>query len=374
MLSWCEGYLAKNGDPDPRSSAQWLVGHATGLQKIELYLDLDRTLNAAELDFMRDAVRRRAKGEPLQYLTGSAPFRFITVEVEPGVLIPRPETEVLVSVLLDMLPKSPRRIATDSHSREELEALLDARTGEAHKAGQSQSQRADGVLAGDEATAGQVVGAAQDEAANDTADAVCPADNADSAPSAGHTAASHRDLLQVLEIGTGSGCIACSLASERGDVAVTATDISSVAVSLARHNAERLQVADRVEVLECDLGDGISPDRYGTFDALISNPPYIPTEVYRNLIPEVHDYEPRLALDGGADGLDFFRRLLPFAAQVLKPGGAFCCELHEESLASARILAEEAGYTEVAIIEDMAGRPRIIAARTPSRCVGQNGE
>ncbi|MGI6591545.1 MAG: N5-glutamine methyltransferase family protein [Eggerthellaceae bacterium] len=332
MLSWCEGYLAKHHDPDPRASAQWLVGHATGLQKIELYLDLDRVLNSAELDFMRDAVRRRAKGEPLQYLTGSAPFRFITVEVEPGVLIPRPETEVLVSSLLDMLPKAPRRVATDSHPVDEIEEIL---ANQAHAQSIAPSDNEDEDLTDAASVTGDDVG----------------------------RSSSGNQMLQILEVGTGTGCIACALATERSDVEVTATDISPLAVDLARKNVRRLNVGDRVSVLECDLGAAIAPEAMGTFDALISNPPYIPTQVYQGLDIEVHDYEPRLALDGGADGLDFYRRLLPFAKDALKPAGAFCCELHEDCLSHAATLAEDAGFSDIAIIDDMAGRPRVLTAR-----------
>lgn len=339
MLQWCEGYLRRHGDPDPRGSAQWLVEHATGLSKIQLYLDMDRALNASELDFLRDAVRRRAKGEPLQYLTGTAPFRFITVEVRPGVLIPRPETEVLVSELLDMLPKRQRRIALDSHTEDELEELLAARA-EKLRAASDETASSDGQS--EEGDGGE----AGDSASNDGED---------------------DSLLQVLEIGTGSGCIACSIATERPDVQVTATDISPVAVELARANAQRLGVSDRVSVIECDLGEGIVPEALGTFDGLISNPPYIPTAVYEALDSEVHDYEPKLALDGGLDGLDFYRRLLPFALQALKPGGAFAVELHEDCLDTAKELTQQAGFACIDIVADLNGKPRVIKARKPAR-------
>lgn len=370
MLDWCTGYLGKHGDTDPRGSAQWLVSHATGLEKIELYLNLDRVLNAGELDFMRDAVRRRAKGEPLQYLTGSAPFRFITVEVAPGVLIPRPETEVLVSTFLDMLPAAPKRVATDSYTSEELERLLASKRADDRPAGDV--PHVDDAPDAEQEFAPAFIEAPKpgqqapgDEAGLEAVPAPAVPDSP-TAPVTGPAAkAAVSPALHVLEIGTGSGCIACSLASERPDVQVTATDISSNAVALARRNAQRLKVADRVEVIDCDLGAGLAPETMGTFDGLISNPPYIPTAVYQGLDAEVHDYEPQLALDGGPDGLDFFRRLLPFGLKALRPGAPFAVELHEESLDQAKRLAEDAGYTETRIVADMAGRPRILAARTP---------
>lgn len=397
MLEWCTGYLEKHGDPDPRGSAQWLVGHATGLKRIELYLDMDRVLNAGELDFMRDAVRRRAKGEPLQYLTGSAPFRFITVQVAPGVLIPRPETEVLVSTLLEMLPKAPHRIATDSYSEQELEQILASRhtvadqgqqEGQELQQAESESEQEFGpafieapkvdsgaqsdTMAeeayGDQPEVGSSAVTAQDglsEAGASGAHAVAAGAHLPNEGAQGLQRQKAAPLLHVLEIGTGSGCIACSLANERSDVRVTATDISAVAADLARRNAQRLGVSDRVQVICCDLGAGLDSAELGTFDALISNPPYIPTAVYEGLQPEVHDYEPQVALDGGPDGLDFFRRLLPFGLQALKAGAPFTIELHEDSLEQAKQLAEDAGYQDVRIVSDMAGRPRILAARTP---------
>lgn len=386
MLDWCTGYLEKHGDADPRGAAQWLVSHATGLEKIELYLNLDRVLNAGELDFMRDAVQRRAKGEPLQYLTGSAPFRFITVEVAPGVLIPRPETEVLVSTFLDMLPAAPKRVATDSYTSEELKRLLASKhaddgeedaAGAAEGTGDEEQQFAPafieapkpGQRAADDASA---AGNSVARAAGAMKAMAHPAATSTSGPAAPMVAASPKvpaadPALHVLEIGTGSGCIACSLASERPDVKVTATDLSPDAVALARRNAQRLHVADRVQVIHCDLGADLPPESLGAFDGLISNPPYIPTAVYEGLDAEVHDYEPQLALDGGPDGLDFFRRLLPFGLQALCPGAPFAVELHEDTLDQAKQLAEQAGYTQVRIVADMAGRPRILAARTPER-------
>lgn len=344
MLGWCEGYLGKRRDPDPRASAQWLVEHATGLRKIELYLNMERALDSDELDFLRDAVRRRAKGEPLQYLTGTAPFRFITVEVSPGVLIPRPETEVLVSELLEMLPGRPRRVALDSHTEEELEKLL--------------SERKERLRGG----TGEIPSKMREEGETESGEDASAATDKMETPA-----------LQVLEIGTGSGCIACSIATERPDIQVTATDISPIAVGLARRNAQRLGVSDRVSVIECDLGDGIVSEALGTFDALVSNPPYIPTSVYEGLETQVHDYEPKLALDGGPDGLDFYRRLLPFSMSALKAGGALAVELHEDCLDEAKKLALQAGFVHVDVACDLNGKPRIVKARKPISSDGAIG-
>ena len=189
------------------------------------------------------------------------------------------------------------------------------------------------------------------------------------APGAADAKAGGADLtaprpLLVADLCTGSGCIACSLAFEHPDVRVIATDIAPEAAALARENVTALGLDDRVAVLECSLGAGIGEKRLGTFDAVVSNPPYVPTAVMAVLPAEVADFEPALALDGGADGLDLFRPLAAWAARALKPGGVMACELHEGHMDAARAVAEAAGFTELRIVDDLAGRPRVLIGRT----------
>ena len=130
--------------------------------------------------------------------------------------------------------------------------------------------------------------------------------------------------LRVREVGVGTGCIALSIASERPDTDVVATDVSPEAISLARRNRDALGLEDRVQLIECDLVSGVPKDYAETFCVLVSNPPYIPTEVLKTSVPaEVKEFEPRLALDGGNDGLDVYRRLLQEAPRMLAPGGCF---------------------------------------------------
>ena len=167
----------------------------------------------------------------------------------------------------------------------------------------------------------------------------------------------------MADICTGSGCIACALATEHELVHVVATDIAPEAVALARENVEACGVPERVEVVQCDLGEGMAPELLGAFDLVVSNPPYVPTDVLATLASEVSDYEPALALDGGADGLDVFRRLLAWCKAALKPGGAFAFELHETCLDTAATLAQQAGYSDVTITEDLAGKPRVLSGR-----------
>ncbi len=311
ILEWIEGYLAQHGDESPRVAAQWLVSEALGVSRMQLFLDADRPLTADERGVLRDWTRRRAAGEPLQYITGETAFRHITVKVRPGVLIPRPETEVLVSEALALLPAAPK-------PQDALDAELLRQYAE---------------LGGD----------------------------IDAESSEGP----ERDLL-VADICTGTGCIACSIASEHARTRVVATDISPDAIALARENVDALRLAERVNVLECDLGEGIDQALLGTFDLVVSNPPYIPTAVLADVPREVAGYEPVLALDGGDDGLVVFRRLLEWCARALAPGGAFAFELHETCLDDAAAEADYAGFADVRVIEDLAGRPRVLAGRKRS--------
>ena len=384
-LDWVRGYLERKGDENPRVSSEWLLSEVCGLRRIELYLNPERPLDRAELDTLHDYVARRASGEPLQYITGEAPFRYIAVKVRPGVLIPRPETEVLVSEALACLPAPAKREAawnTESAEKEaEAVAQLKARIREAAEAAASQRQQdgeaalalgsasADG--AGDDAESAR--GAVEDAAPSASESLAEPGDSVavEGASSGGGAAAAESAALPsdepeyclVADICTGSGCIACSMASERDDVRVIAVDVDAGAVALARENAQALGLHDKVRVLQGDLGEPVPPRYLGRFDVVVSNPPYVPTGVLAEIPREVADFEPALALDGGADGLDVFRRLAAWARIALKPGGAFACELHETHLDQAAEVARAAGFESVRIVDDLAGKPRVLVAR-----------
>lgn len=286
VLDWTCGYLERRGDEHPRLSAEWLLAAVTGLSRVELYVNFDRPLDASELAEMHAAIERRAAGEPLQYVTGEMPFRHIVLRCERGVLIPRPETEVLVDAALEGV------------------------------------DRAKGRGAGAEGG------------------------------------------VRVLEVGTGTGCVALSLASERPGTLVTATDLSPRAVALARRNREALCLEEAVDIVECDLASDVSDELMGTFSVLVSNPPYIPTRVLAEEVPaEVRDFEPELALDGGEDGLDVFRRLLELAPTALEPGGTLTVELFEEGLGTAAELTRtQGGWASVEVREDLTHRPRVLVA------------
>ena len=171
-------------------------------------------------------------------------------------------------------------------------------------------------------------------------------------------------IARVLEVGCGTGCISLSLAWERrGHVTCTATDIEPRAIDLATKNRDALGLtADEVAFSLTNLVSSIPREEWGTFDVLVSNPPYIPTGVMRSLPHEVKDFEPDLALEGGADGLDIFRRLLNAAPYMLRAGGLFACELYEGALDAAAELCRQAGLSDVRIVHDLTDRPRIVRA------------
>lgn len=311
MLDWCSDFLGKHGDPNPLLSAQWLVCGATGLERIELYTNYDKPLSVEEKGYLRDAVRRRAAHEPLQYIVGETFFRLIPVKVRPGVLIPRPETEMLAGECIDWI-KSRYADGRKAHSMRPL---------------------------GGEALSSGVEPGGSDKAAI-------------------REMASPRPT--VVEIGSGSGCVSCSIAYEVPEVRVIATDIDATAIEVTLQNVELLGLQDKVEVLECDMGAAVPTDLFGSVDVVVSNPPYVPTGVCGTLDEEVRAYEPMLALDGGEDGLDVARRLFSFAASALRPGGLLAVELFEGHMDTAAELAREAGFDDVVIIKDLADRPRIL--------------
>jgi release factor glutamine methyltransferase len=167
----------------------------------------------------------------------------------------------------------------------------------------------------------------------------------------------------ALDLGTGSGCIALALAAEDPFVRVTAVDVSEAAVELARHNAARLGLGDRLRILHSDLFAALPPEE--RFDVIVSNPPYIPATEYEALEPNVRYYEPRLALHGGADGLDVYRRLVPDALGRLRAGGTLALEVGVGQAAAVRALfAAAAGYGAPLERADLGGVARVVWAAT----------
>ena len=153
-----------------------------------------------------------------------------------------------------------------------------------------------------------------------------------------------------------------SIAIEFEPCQVHACDVSAEALEYARRNVDAAGAADVVSLYQGDLGAAIPAQLAGAFDCIVSNPPYIPDQLMGKLPQEVAAYEPTLALDGGADGLEVFHRLIPWAAASLKPGGLFACELFEESLDAALEIAFAVGFSSAEIKQDLTGRPRYLVA------------
>ena len=267
VLKGASDFLAKQGVESPRLNAEHLVAHVLGVKRLELYLQFDRPLGESERAPLRDLIRRRGTGIPLQHLLGSVEFCGRIFRSDARALIPRPETEQLVERVL-ALP-SP-------HS--------------------------------------------------------------------------------ILDVATGSGVIAISLALECPDAIVTATDISPEALSLARENASLLG-AERITFLQVDLLPG-GTDRY---DLITANLPYIPTAEIPGLSREV-GHDPLLALDGGADGLDLIRRLVSEARERLSPGGRILLEIGQGQAEEVMACLAGHNYRDILPLPDYQGVLRFIEA------------
>jgi release factor glutamine methyltransferase len=163
---------------------------------------------------------------------------------------------------------------------------------------------------------------------------------------------------RILEIGTGSGCVATATAHEKQDARITATDVSLVALSLAAENLKAAGVSNCVRLLCCDIFDALRPGP--NFELICSNPPYVPSGVIPTLEPEAARFEPELALDGGPDGLDVIRRVAARAGDFLKEGGALILEIGDGQEESVERILADAGFRAPRIFKDLAGRPRVV--------------
>lgn len=267
-------FFASKGLENARLQAELLLAAVLGVKRLDLYLQFERPLHRSEVDRYREYVRQRLRRVPVQYITGVAAFRHLELAVTPAVLIPRPETEVLVDVALELLPEGGR----------------------------------------------------------------------------------------VLDLCCGSGAVALALAQEAAAAQVVAADVSAAALEAAKANAQRCGLAGRVE---WHCGDLFAP-LCGTapFDLIAANPPYVRRGDLAQLAPEVRDYEPQLALDGGEDGLAFYRRIAQEAADFMRPSGYLLLEVGDgQSAAVADLLTRSERLTEVHIRPDLNQIPRIVVAQ-----------
>ncbi len=367
ILDWTRNDLEHNGDEHPRLSAEWLLSAATGKSRVELYLNFDQPLTPAELKAMREGVVRRRAGEPLQYVTGEVPFRHIILRCERGVLIPRPETEILVAAALKGVDAAAKRrallpeeeIVAEEDESLEPQAIQETKDLDQTSSASLTSPLSDGNVEYVPIQTEEVLQASETESFSeggaDVPD-VSKNDELDIEKLSPHK-------VRVADLCCGTGCIGLSIASEREDVVVWEGDLSEQAVSLTERNRDALNLTSRVTVAQGDLYEALPGELAGTLDVIVSNPPYIPSAVVPTLPQEVVGYEPGLALDGGKDGLDLFRRLLEGAPQWLAPEGMLCVELFEDSLDAAAALAQDQkGWAHVEIRPDLTGRPRVLIA------------
>jgi release factor glutamine methyltransferase len=287
-------------------------------------MDLERPLSEDELTRIRELVRRRRTGEPIAYLVGKRELWGRSFLVTPAVLVPRPETETLIERALEILPGGARRVR-----------VSDARAARAAAAGASAPVAAasnEGAAA--EATQGE--GVSEEGVADEVGE------------------------TRVLDLCTGSGCIAVTLACERPRLRVDATEISEDAAAVARSNAEALGVDGRVRVLVGDLFAPVAGDQ--RYALVVANPPYV-AENDPALEAAVAAHEPAVALFGGRDGLDVLRRIAADVLGVLEPGGAVLVEVGAgQANEVARVFAAH-GLDDTTVHCDLAGIERVVEAR-----------
>jgi release factor glutamine methyltransferase len=268
--------LAAAGVAAPEWDAERLLRHVLGWDRAALVANPDRVVPDTEAERYRALVRRRASREPLQYVLGTQAFWKHEFLVTPAVLIPRPETELLVETSLELVKGVEKPV--------------------------------------------------------------------------------------IVDVGTGSGCIALSIAAEREDAEVHATDVSGPALHVAHQNAQRLGLEGRVAFHEGHL---LEPVAGLEAHLVVSNPPYVDPANREALAPEVRDHEPEPALFPPADALSVYRRLVPAAAALLRAGGALAVEISPFLPDAVRRLLTEAGFPEPSVRLDLAGLPRVVFGRVP---------
>lgn len=267
-------FLDAKGVPDAPTASELMAARLLGCPRGFLVPHLEKEVPERHLEALRRGMRRLALGEPLQYVLGEWDFRTLTLSCDSRALIPRPETEELVTRVLKWLKDNP-----------------------------SDSERV------------------------------------------------------IIDVGTGTGAIILSLAAEySGSAAFIGSDVSEDAIALAKANAVRTGLAGRVKFVVMDgLDDFDEPE---CVDVIVSNPPYIERAVCETLDPRVRDFEPRLALDGGEKGLDFYDRYLADALNILKPGGAVFFEIGENQGEALRELFGIYGFSQIRIEKDFSGHDR----------------
>lgn len=280
-----ENYLKSKGINSPRLESEVLLAYVLKKERIELYLEKDILLSNEQIKALEEMLHKRGEGVPTSYLIGSREFLSMDFITAPGVLIPRPETELLVEEVLSLLDKT-------------------------------------------------------------------------------YFGESFKEHINIIDIGTGCGIIAVSIAKFIPACHVYAVDISKKALEIAGFNAVKFNVENKItfiegELLSCIQNYGLA----GKTHVIVSNPPYIPTDEIITLQKEIKDYEPITALDGGRDGLDYYREIVPSSTKYLVKGGILALEVGYNQAQAVKILIEETNsFYSITIKKDYAGHERIVTA------------
>lgn len=353
LLHRTKEWFAGLGIETARLDAEVLIAHALQVPRITLYTDGDRPLSEEDLASCRDLVARRGKREPIAYIVGTREFWSLEFAVDKRVLIPRPDTETLVQVALEWL---------DGSAREDVSLQLDA-------APQPEDERGDAVgeiIPGIET----VVHYDEPEDAPEHATEDAPAPDADAEPymavdTPPAAVSGPEDGRLVLDYGTGSGAIGVSMATERPGLKILALDISRDALQVAKDNAAKHGVSDRIGFV-CSDGFAQLPPRFrGRLAAIIANPPYIPLADADSLAPDVREHEPRDALFAGPDPLEHYRRIADQAGRWLRPDGFVAVEVGFGQAADVAALFTKLGWVEVR--RDLSGIERVVVAGALAR-------
>ncbi|MFZ6016975.1 MAG: peptide chain release factor N(5)-glutamine methyltransferase [Nitrospirota bacterium] len=292
-------FLKRSGVDDAVREAEMIISHCFGIDRTALYRD-NPQISEEELTKIDGFLKRRSKREPLQYIVGYTEFYGLKIKVGPGVLIPRPETELLVEEAI----KTVKSFKLKVESEDKDSSLVTPRPRSAKRGGR------------------------------------------------------HLSLI-ILDLCTGSGCLALALAREFPDAHIYGTDTSEIAIEYAKENAE----INGIKNVTFVRGNLFEPIEEEEFDLIVSNPPYIKRDDIKDLQPEIRDWEPVEALNGGADGLDFYRAIIPAAHGYLKEGGCIILELGFEQAGLVSRIADDAGFKDISLIKDYAGIERIIKVR-----------
>jgi len=304
LLNWITGYFTDKGIDSPRLSAELLLSHVLGLKRIELYTQFDKAPDKQQLHQVHDLVKRAGQNEPIAYLTGKTEFYSLELNITPDCMVPRPETELLVERAIEFL-------RTRAAENPAMQSILQE----------------------------------------------------------GHIPDAARSGTQfVCDLCTGSGCIAVAIAKNFPDASIIATDISSAALGIAASNIEKHNLKERITLLCGDLFDPLIPRlEVRKFDLIVCNPPYVSAPEFEALGSNVKDYEPKLALLAGTDGLDIYRRIIKDADRFLKPGAALMLEIGYAQGPAVRELLEQSGAShQIKIEKDFHDNDRIVTAtKTP---------